>query len=125
MSHSVEIKTGFKSIETLTKALEKLNWKVKEKAKVRTYSTDPARNTVYDFVAVNPKSTGYDVGIKLVGDGYNLACDFMDHSIENQLGQKFGKLKAEYAVNTISDFYTDVLTEETEEFITITADDGM
>lgn len=98
MSHTVKIKTLFKDLNVFKKALEKFGWTVKENEKIRTYPSDSARNTVYKYVAVNPKQDGYDIGVGQKEDGeLELFADFHDGSIAAGLGQDLQKLRQEYS----------------------------
>jgi hypothetical protein len=105
MSHSVAIKTQFKNRETLFKQFEKKGWKLVENAKCTTYPSDPSRNDVHQFVAKNPKSGGYDVGIDFDKDNNAFfTCDFFDRSIESQLGKQLKDIKQGYSLDEIKKF---------------------
>lgn len=99
MSHTVSIKTLFKHKNALFTAFKKLGWEIKENTTCRTYPSDPARGTKYQFGAINPRTNGYDIGLTYnEAEGtYNLNCDFYDRSIGEQLGgTDVGKLKQQY-----------------------------
>ena len=107
MSHSVKIQTKFKNenFAAFRRALEHFGWKINENAKGRTYNGDPAQNTVYPFVAVNPKtgSNQYDLGVKIEGDEIAIYGDFYGGSIQAELGANLEKLKDEYAFRVIEE----------------------
>lgn len=96
MSHSVPIKTIFKNQKALFSALLALGWGIKERATCRTYPSDPKRNTIHPYVAVNPMTNGYDVGFTILPEEIIADCDFFGGSIEKSLGKGFCKLKTEY-----------------------------
>lgn len=96
MSHSVPIKTMFKSQKSLFAALIELGWMIRENAKCRTYPNDPARNTVHQYVAVNPMINGYDVGFNVKPEEIVATCDFYGGSIAKSLGDAFCQLKKKY-----------------------------
>lgn len=103
MSHTVQVKTEFKNVKTLTKALESLGWSVVQKRQIRTYDLD---KTVYDCVALNPSTSGYDIGINVNGkNGLEVKCDLFGGSIEATLGSNLTKLKQKYAVQSVRDLY--------------------
>jgi hypothetical protein len=105
MSHSVKIQTRFKSLDTLRKAFEQFGWTLKENSKAKTYPSDPARDTIYPFVAVNPQQ-GYDLGLKIKEDGeVEVFGDFYDRSLSEQLGRNLDKLKQTYSKQLIEDTY--------------------
>lgn len=107
MSHTVKIKTLFKDFSVFKKALSKFGWTIKEKSKIRTYPSDANRNDIYDYVAVNPKSTGYDIGIKIKPDGeLELFCDYYDGSIQASLGNDLNQLRQEYSTQLAVDELT-------------------
>lgn len=96
MSHTVEIKdTHFANFKLLTQAFETLGWEIKEKCKARTYRSDPARDNIYDFVAVNP-SGQFDLGIMEEDGEYKIYGDFYDRSLAQQLGNELSSLKTQY-----------------------------
>jgi hypothetical protein len=104
MSHSVNIKTQFKELNLLLQTFQQLGWSIKENSKCKTYPSDPSRNRVHSYVAVNPKG-GYDVGINL--DEHGMAaftCDFFDSSIAQQLGNNLKNVKQNYSLNQIKKF---------------------
>ena len=106
MSHTVKIQTHFKTenLNSFRRALEHFGWKIVENAKIRTYSSDPARNTVYGMIAQNPGS-GYDMGLKMNEETGELEvfCDYFDGSITKALGQNMQDLKQEYSCCVIED----------------------
>lgn len=110
MSHSVAIKTECKDLEIVLQTYQELGWRIITNSKARTYPSDPARNTVYEYVAVNPSKSGraYDIGIKQKGELYEFVCDFFDSSIAQQLGKNLNKVKQTYAVNLAKKLYEDV-----------------
>ena len=109
MSHTAKINTQFKRFEPLKTALAQFGWTIKEKSKCRLYSSDPARNTVYDYVAVNPKNeyNSYDVGIKVnktTGE-LELYGDFYGGSVAATLGTNLDRLREEYAYRVMEEKY--------------------
>lgn len=120
MSHTVEIKSQIHDIEVLKESFSVFNWVIKENSKIRTYATDPLRDVVYDYVAINPTGQ-FDIGIKLVGDEYKLFGDFYDRTISQQLGSELGSLKQRYSLNIAKNF----LEEEDLEYTVNEREDGM
>jgi hypothetical protein len=105
MSHTVRIETKFNQFDSLKAAFAKLGWTIKENSTARTYASDPARSTKYQYVAVNPKN-GYDLGLKVKQDGeVEVYGDFFDGSIQQQLGQQLCELKKQYGIQVIEDKY--------------------
>jgi hypothetical protein len=105
MSHSVNIATQFKDIQLLEKTFHSLGWKTTRTTTCRTYPTDPSRNIVHDYVAVNPKSSGFDVGIDLDSDSNAVfTCDFYDSSIAESLGKNLQHVKQGYALSKLKNF---------------------
>lgn len=105
MSHSVNIQTQFKNINNLLSQFVTLGWQIENNTKCRTYPSDPRREEVHKHVAVNPKATGYDVGINVDSDGNAVfVCDFFDRGIEEQLGKNLQKIKQGYALAEIKKF---------------------
>ena len=119
MSHSVDIKTQFKSISNLLSQFETLGWRVVQNEKAKTYYSDPRRDEVHQYVAKNPGG-GFDVGINMSDDGSaTFVCDFFDHTIENQLGKKLQKVKQGYALTELKKFmYEEDLDYKVEELAT-------
>jgi hypothetical protein len=108
MSHSVSIKTKFKNRKLLLETFEKLDWKVVENQKCTTYPSDPSRNVVHQYVALNPIPRGYDVGIDINSDGEaTFTCDFFDSSIAKQLGQNLKNVKQNYSLSELKQFMTE------------------
>jgi hypothetical protein len=108
MSHSVNIKTQFKNISNLLKQFEKAGWVITYDAKCNTYPSDPRKDELHRYVAVNPAKGGYDVGIDI--DGENNAyfvCDFFGGSIERSLGQNMKKIKQGYALDELKKFMSE------------------
>lgn len=102
MSHSVNIKTQFKNINTLLNQFKGLGWEIVTDQKCRTYYSDPRREEVHKYVAKNPQAGGFDVGIGVDNDNNAyFVCDFFDHSIERQLGSNLQKVKQGYALDEI------------------------
>lgn len=96
MSHTVQIKeTHFANFKLLNSAFHTLGWEIKEKCKARTYRSDPARDNIYDFVAVNPNGQ-FDLGIMEEDGEYKIYGDFYDRSLAQQLGDQLGFLKTQY-----------------------------
>lgn len=108
MSHTVQIQAEIKDIECLKKAFNHFEWVVNEKGRIRTYATDPDREVIYDYVAVNPRGS-FDLGVKRHNDEYKLFGDFFDTTISQQLGSNVDRLKQRYSFEVISKF-----TEENE-----------
>ena len=108
MSHTVKIKAQFKieNLSSFRRALEHFGWKLKENSKARTYYSDPARDTIYDMVAVNP-ATGdaYDLGVKLNHETGEIEIlgDFFGGSVSRTLGAELKHLKKEYSCCVIED----------------------
>jgi hypothetical protein len=125
MSHTVKVATQFKKYDLFKKALEKFGWKVEQNSKIRTYPSDPQRDKVYTYIGKNPIS-GYDFGFDVEnGEVTGIHYDPYDGTIHKSLGDKFAKLKTEYAMTVARDLYEDVqVTEETDEYIMIEAEDG-
>ena len=70
--------------------------------KCRTYPSDPRREEIHTYVAKNPVSSGYDVGIDVdADDNAYFVCDFFDSSIERQLGQNLQNIKQGYTLYEI------------------------
>lgn len=125
MSHAVEITTSFSNWEALNKALAKLGWGMKENSKIRTYPSDPKGRETYEYVAVNPSSTGYDMGVKVDLQNGKIAFiwDSYGGSIERSLGKDFVKLKVEYAAALVEEHYDEVsVEEETSDYIILEAE---
>lgn len=113
MSHSVNIKTQFKSIKTLLSQFEKAGWVIQNDTKCRTYPSDPRKEEIHKYVATNPKSSGYDVGIDIDAEGNAyFVCDFFDSSIQQQLGENLKNIKQGYALAEVKKF----LREEDMEY---------
>jgi len=105
MSHSVNIKTQFKKVDIVLDVFNRLGWAIKEKEKCRTYYSDPSRNDIHDYVAINPTDKGFDVGIDLNEQNEAFfTCDFFDTSIERQLGKNLQKVKQNYSLAQIKQF---------------------
>jgi hypothetical protein len=119
MSHSVDIKTQFKSLTNLLSQFETLGWKVVQNEKCRTYPSDPRRDEVHQYVAKNP-GNGYDVGVNVASDGTaTFVCDFFDHTIEKQLGKNLQKIKQGYALSELKKFmYEEDLDYKVQELST-------
>lgn len=127
MSHTVAIKTIFRHKKGLFKAFEALGWKIAENRTCRTYPSDPKRSVVYDYIAVNPQTNGYDIGLTKNGDTYELNCDFFDRSIENQLGgREFVNLKKQYVMKTaeIEIGEVEIMEQLADGSLIIEVDDG-
>ena len=102
MSHSVNIKTQFKKIENLLSQFKKHGWSIVENSKCSTYPSDPRKEELHRYVAKNPTTAGYDVGINIDSDGNAyFVCDFFDRSIERQLGSNLKDVKQGYALDEI------------------------
>jgi hypothetical protein len=113
MSHSVNIKTQFKNVSSLLAQFKAQGWNIVENSKCRTYFSDPRKEEVHKYVAVNPEATGYDIGVNVDNEGNaTFVCDFYDRSIERQLGQNLKKIKQGYAVAELKTF----LQEEDMEY---------
>lgn len=105
MSHSVNVLTQFKEINLLQSVFESFDWKIKTNSKCRTYPTDPSKDVVHQYVAVNPLSHGYDVGIDVDADGNAVfTCDFFDRSIEEKLGKNLKNIKQGYSLSKLKKF---------------------
>lgn len=103
MSHTVKIKTQFKSWEAVKKAFEQFGWTIKENTKIRTYYSDPQKDKIYQYVAFNPKQ-GYDLGLAIKQDGeIEVYGDFFDGSIQKSLGSDLCELKKKYSTQVIED----------------------
>lgn len=106
MSHTVKIKAQFKTehLQSFMRALEHFGWKTQENSKIRTFGSDPARNKVYDLIAVNPNN-GYDLGLVFNRQSGELEVmgDFFDGSIAKTLGNNLDNLKQEYSCCVIED----------------------
>ena len=129
MSHGVEINTQFRDVEKLLDAFKALGWTIEEKTTIHTYPGDPKESITFDYVARNPSKTGrrYDVGISKSKDdeGYNLTYDPYDSSIEQQIGTGAAKLKIDYGMSIVKDYYQYVEVEEVEDGFIVIADDGI
>jgi hypothetical protein len=102
MSHSVNIKTEFKNITNLLEQFEAHGWTIVENQKCRTYPSDPRRDEQHRYVAKNPKTGGYDIGVNIDGEGNAyFVCDFFDSSIQAQLGTNLKKIKQGYALKEL------------------------
>jgi len=105
MSHSVNIKTQFKSIENLLGQFKKKGWSIASGMKCNTYPSDPRRDEIHKYVARNPSPSGYDIGINIDAEGNAyFVCDFFDRSIEKQLGSNLKDIKQGYALDEIKKF---------------------
>ena len=105
MSHSVNIKTQFKNIENLLNQFTKAGWALEHNTKCRTYPSDPRRDEFHTYVAKNPKTSGYDIGINLDSEGSAFfVCDFFDPSIQQQLGKDLKTIKQGYALDELHNF---------------------
>ncbi len=128
MSHTVAIKTEFKNWNVLQKTLNRLGWTIKENTKCRTYPSDPDRNKIHPIAAINPMSSGYDMGVKLNEDGsIEFLWDSYGGSIEKSLGKGFSTLKKEYIVDLTREYYEEVELMEllADGSIILEADDGL
>lgn len=130
MSHSVPIKTEFKSMKAMRKAFEDLGWSFKENCKMtNTYSSDPSRNKVFELVAINSLRGGYDVGIVQNERGeITLECDFFSAGkIAQTLGSEFSELKKKYVLNVTQENFEQVEIEQmfADGSFIIIADDGL
>lgn len=129
MSHTVKIKTEFKNWDTLVKTFNQLKWTIQTKAKLlRTYPSDPAKGKLYDYIAVNPDTHGYDVGIEVDAEGnISLHCDFFGGSIARTLGNQMCTLKKEYVINVTKENFEEVEILEmlADGSIILEADDGL
>lgn len=112
MSHTVKLSTQFKNINDVKEAFKAMGWQIRENTKMKTYSSDPQREKVWPFVAVNPRG-GFDLAIvpndttgeiEIHGDTY-------DRGIEQQLGNNLAKLKQQYALAVVRRTYGDVEVE--------------
>lgn len=102
MSHAVNIKTAFSNVSNLLAQFEQRGWKIVENEQCNTYPSDPRRNEVHQYVAKNPKTGGYDVGVNVDYDGTAyFVCDFFDHSIGKQLGDNLKDIKQGYALSEL------------------------
>lgn len=112
MSHSVNIKTQFRNINTLLAQFKTLGWEVVQNSKCNTYPSDPRRDELHRYVAKNPKG-GYDIGVNVdeEGNAY-FVCDFYDSSIQAQLGKNLSKVKQGYSISEIKKY----LREEDMEY---------
>lgn len=130
MSHTVQIQTEFKNWEILQKTLEQLGWTIKQNTKLNTYPSDPQRDKIYKYAAINPQRGGYDVGIDFneeTGEVTQLHYDPFGGSIERSLGVKFATLKKEYVINVTKEHYEEVeiLEQLADGSIILEADDGL
>jgi hypothetical protein len=108
MSHSVNIATQFKDIDTLTSVFESLGWVIHLNTKCRTYPSDPSRNDLHTYVAKNPTTGGYDVGIDVDTEGNAVfTCDFFDRSIEEKLGVNLKNIKQNYSLSKLKKFMSE------------------
>lgn len=108
MSHSVNVLTQFKDIKLLQSVFESFDWKIQTDAKCRTYPTDPSKDVVHQYIAVNPLSHGYDVGIDVDSDGNAVfTCDFFDRSIEEKLGRNLKNIKQGYSLSKLKRFMSE------------------
>lgn len=108
MSHSVNVLTQFKDIKLLQSVFESFDWKIETDRKCRTYPTDPSKDVVHQYVAVNPLSHGYDVGIDVDSDGNAVfTCDFYDRSIEEKLGKNLKNIKQGYSLSKLKRFMSE------------------
>ena len=107
MSHTAKINTKFSDInlDSFRRALVNLGWKVVANAKARTYPSDPARDTVYPWVAVNPLPHGYDVGITISDSTREIEVNYdtFGGTVEQGLGAGLSRLKTEYNCCVIED----------------------
>ena len=112
MSHSVNIKTQFRNINTLLAQFKTLGWEIVQNSKCNTYPSDPRRDEFHRYVAKNPKG-GYDIGVNVdeEGNAY-FVCDFFDSSIQAQLGKNLSKVKQGYSISEIKKY----LREEDMEY---------
>ena len=108
MSHTVKIAAQFKTenLESFKRAIEHFGWKLVENTRIRTYSSDSARNTVYPMIAQNPNH-GYDLGIQFNEATGELEVygDFFDGSVARTLGRGIDKLKQEYTCCVAEDYF--------------------
>lgn len=105
MSHSVNISTQFKDIDLLKTVFESFQWRIEENTKCKTYPSDPSRNIVHKYVAVNPDPAGYDVGIDIDSEGNAIfTCDFYGNSVEKTLGVNLKNIKQGYSLSKLKKF---------------------
>lgn len=106
MSHSVNIKTQFKSINRLLEQFYKAGWSIEQNTKCRTYPSDPRKNEIHQYVAKNPEAHGYDIGVNIDSEGNAyFVCDFFDASIQRQLGENLKNIKQGYALSELKKFF--------------------
>lgn len=106
MSHSVKIECKFKSFNALRKVFENTGWTIQQDTVAKTYFYDPSKNTVYPYVAVNPNTVGYDLGLRINPNGeIEVFGDFFDPSLAAQLGENLSYLKQQYSKQVIEDTY--------------------
>lgn len=91
----------FKDLDLLREAFKQLNWELKEQQKARTWPSNPEREKVYPYVAINPYADGYDVGV--VPDAkagrIDLEADlFSPGKVVKELGKEFCKLTQRYNI---------------------------
>lgn len=108
MSHTVNHRMpDMKSPEVLTKAFNKLGWKVELNTKCRTWASNPDRNKTYKWVAKNPAQHGYDLAIVQDAKG-NMSIEgdtsMMGQDVWGVLGKDFQKLKQQYSVENVLDW---------------------
>lgn len=123
MSHTVKIQAKFRveHMNSFKRAMEHFGWKIAENSKIRTYASDPARDTIYPAIAVNPQQ-GFDLGIQFNEETGEIEVlgDFYGGSVAKTLGTNIDKLKQEYACCVAEDHFALMGWSATRE---VTADD--
>ena len=97
MSHSQKIKTNFIDLPSLKAALSSFGWTLAEKSKAKTYPSDPARSKVYDYTAVNPNTSGYDLGFMRESGKLEAYGDFYGGSLAKAFGSNLSQPKKAYS----------------------------
>jgi len=96
MSHLQKIKSGFVDVSNLRTALAAFGWTLEENCRMKTYAGDPKGKEVYDFVAVNPDVTGYDLAFRYNEGQLETYGDFYKGSLAKAFGEGLCELKKKY-----------------------------
>jgi hypothetical protein len=95
MSHFTEIKTQIKDIEALRSACQELGLPLLQNSEARGYYENRIKG---DYV-IQLKGP-YDIAVNKQKDGtYGLTADLWQGHVENEVGQKYGKLLQLYGVH--------------------------
>ncbi len=94
MSHFTTITTQIKDIEALRSACKEMGLTLLQNAEVRGFADNKLKG---DYV-IQLKGP-YDIALNREGESYGLTTDWWNGHVEQEVGQKFGKLLQLYGVH--------------------------